>query len=137
YGLSQANELYCLNAQNGQTGWSAPLAQAAGGGGPSRGGPPDGGRPGGGPPGGRSPDGAPPGAGPGGGSPGGGPPGGGPPGGGRGGRMGGRGGGGRGGGYGSIVDAGSVLLALTPSSQLLVIEPNGKEFKQLATYKVA
>jgi outer membrane protein assembly factor BamB len=55
--------------------------------------------------------------------------------GGRGGR-GGRGGGGRGG-YGSIVDAGSVLLALTPSAQLVVVQPNGKEYKQLASYKVA
>jgi outer membrane protein assembly factor BamB len=40
-------------------------------------------------------------------------------------------------GYGSIVDAGSVLLALTPSAELIVFEPNGKEFKQLAKYKVA
>jgi outer membrane protein assembly factor BamB len=47
------------------------------------------------------------------------------------------GGGGRGGGYGSIVDAGSVLLALTPASQLIVFEPNAKEFKQIARYKVA
>ena len=42
-----------------------------------------------------------------------------------------------GGGYGSIVDAGSVLLALTPSAQLIVLEPSDKEFKQLASYKVA
>lgn len=28
------------------------------------------------------------------------------------------------------------LLALTPSSQLIVYEPNGKDFKQLASYKV-
>ncbi|HEV3079867.1 MAG TPA: hypothetical protein VGY66_08815, partial [Gemmataceae bacterium] len=59
--------------------------------------------------------------------------------GGQGGR-GGRGGGGRmggGGGYGSIVDAGPVLFALTPSSRLIVFEPNEKEFKQLASYKVA
>jgi outer membrane protein assembly factor BamB len=48
---------------------------------------------------------------------------------------GGRRGGGRG--YGSIVDAGSVLLALTPAGQLMVIEPSSKEFKQLASYKVA
>ena len=40
-------------------------------------------------------------------------------------------------GYGSIVDAGSVLFALTPSSQLVVYEPSDKEFKQLASYKVA
>jgi len=52
---------------------------------------------------------------------------------GRGGGM--RGGGGRAG-YGSIVDAGSVLLALTPSAQLIVFEPGEKEFKQVAKYKV-
>jgi outer membrane protein assembly factor BamB len=40
-------------------------------------------------------------------------------------------------GFGSLVDAGSVLLALTPTAQLTVIEPNDKEFKQLASYKVA
>jgi outer membrane protein assembly factor BamB len=40
-------------------------------------------------------------------------------------------------GYGSVVDAGGVLLALTPSSQLLVFQPIDKEFKQLASYKVA
>jgi hypothetical protein len=40
-------------------------------------------------------------------------------------------------GYGSIVDAGSVLLALTPSMELVVFEPNDKGFKQLAKYKVA
>jgi outer membrane protein assembly factor BamB len=45
--------------------------------------------------------------------------------------------GGRGGGYGSIVDAGSVLLALTPRMELVVFAPSDKEFKQLASYKVA
>jgi outer membrane protein assembly factor BamB len=40
-------------------------------------------------------------------------------------------------GYGSIVDAGSVLLALTPASQLVVFEPSSKAFKQIASYKVA
>lgn len=45
--------------------------------------------------------------------------------------------GGGGSGYGSIVDAGSVLMALTPGSQLVVFEPNDKEFKKLASYKVA
>jgi outer membrane protein assembly factor BamB len=40
-------------------------------------------------------------------------------------------------GYGSIVDAGSVMFALAPSADLIVFEPNAKEFKQLATYKVA
>jgi outer membrane protein assembly factor BamB len=53
---------------------------------------------------------------------------------GRGGRM------GRGmgrGGYGSIVDAGSVLLALTPASELIVFAPSAKGFKEVAKYKVA
>jgi outer membrane protein assembly factor BamB len=58
-----------------------------------------------------------------------------------GGRPGGRPGGGMGmgmqGGYGSIVDAGSVLFALTPAAQLLVFEPNGKQYRQIASYKVA
>ncbi|HLJ93988.1 MAG TPA: PQQ-binding-like beta-propeller repeat protein [Gemmataceae bacterium] len=62
------------------------------------------------------------------------PPAGGAPG-GQGARRGGR--GGMGGGYGSIVDAGSVLLALTPSMQLIVFAPSDKEFKPLANYKVA
>jgi outer membrane protein assembly factor BamB len=62
------------------------------------------------------------------------PPGGGnqPPPGGR--RRGGRGGGG---GYGSIVDAGTVLIALTPAGELVVYEPNPAEFKKIASYKVA
>jgi len=41
------------------------------------------------------------------------------------------------GGFGSVVDAGSVLMALTPSAELIVFQPNDKEFRQLATYKVA
>lgn len=48
-----------------------------------------------------------------------------------------RGGGGRTVGYGSIVDCGTVLLALTPSSQLIVLASSDKEYKQLASYKVA
>jgi outer membrane protein assembly factor BamB len=40
-------------------------------------------------------------------------------------------------GYGSVVDAGTVLMALNPSGQLLVFEPSGKEYKELAKYKVA
>lgn len=40
-------------------------------------------------------------------------------------------------GYGSVVDAGSVLIGLTLASQLVVYEPNPKEFKQIASYKVA
>jgi outer membrane protein assembly factor BamB len=54
-----------------------------------------------------------------------------------GGRGGGMGGGMGGGGFSSVVDAGSVLLALTPSAQLVVFEPSDQEFKQLASYKVA
>jgi outer membrane protein assembly factor BamB len=41
------------------------------------------------------------------------------------------------GGYGSIVDAGPVLFALSPKSELIVFEPSEKEFKELAKYKVA
>lgn len=59
-------------------------------------------------------------------------------------RRGGRGSGGRGfggrgggrGGYGSVVDAGSVMIALVPSGELTVFAP-GKEYKKLAEYKVA
>ena len=39
-------------------------------------------------------------------------------------------------GYGTIVDAGSVLIGLIASGQLTVLEPNGKEYKELANYKV-
>jgi outer membrane protein assembly factor BamB len=49
------------------------------------------------------------------------------------------GGGGRGGqgGYGSVVDAGSVLLAITPGAELVVIEPTDKTYNELARIKVA
>jgi outer membrane protein assembly factor BamB len=40
-------------------------------------------------------------------------------------------------GYGSVVDAGKVLFALTPAGDLTVFEPNAKEFKKLASFKVA
>jgi outer membrane protein assembly factor BamB len=40
-------------------------------------------------------------------------------------------------GFGSIVNAGSVLFLLTPAGNLVAFEPNGKEFKPLASYKVA
>jgi outer membrane protein assembly factor BamB len=54
---------------------------------------------------------------------------------------GGGGGGGRGmmgggAGYGSVVDAGSVLFALTPAGELVVFEPSDKEYKEIAKYKV-
>ena len=39
-------------------------------------------------------------------------------------------------GFASIVDAGSVLLALTPQGDLVVFEPSDKEYKKLASYKV-
>ncbi len=41
-----------------------------------------------------------------------------------------------GGGYGNIIDAGSVLLVLTPKSPLIIAEMSDKEFKQIASYKV-
>jgi outer membrane protein assembly factor BamB len=40
-------------------------------------------------------------------------------------------------GYGSVVDAGSVLLVLTTDGMLLVCEPNAKKFAKVASYKVA
>jgi len=127
YGLSPTNELFCLKADTGETAWTASI----GGGAPQGGGP-------GGPGGGRGGPGAGPGGGRGG--PGGGRGGPGGPGGpgGRGGGRGGMGGGGMGrGGYGSIVDAGPVLLALTPSSELIVFTPNDKSFTEQARIKVA
>jgi len=57
--------------------------------------------------------------------------------GGRRGGPGGRGGGGGGRGYGQIVDAGSVILALTPSSELVAFQPNEKSYTELARIKVA
>ncbi len=120
FGLSNLNSLFCLNAENGETAWTAPLtsqtepAEAARDAGPREGRPrgdgqaqerPAGqerqrgeGRRGGG---------------------------------GRGGR------GGGGGGYGSIVAAGSVLVALTPASELVVYQPNGQAYTEIVRYKVA
>jgi hypothetical protein len=50
----------------------------------------------------------------------------------------GRGRGGRGrGGYGSVVDAGSVMMVLTPAMELVVYEPSAREYKELGRYKVA
>ena len=39
--------------------------------------------------------------------------------------------------FGAIVDAGSVLLAITQKGEMTVIQPNDKEFKALATYKIS
>ncbi|PYI88103.1 MAG: hypothetical protein DME26_04130, partial [Verrucomicrobia bacterium] len=88
YGLTQANELFCVNVRNGQTGWAVPVGQAAGEAQPGGGG--------------------------------------------RGGR-----GMGSSAGYGSIVDAGTVLLALTPASELIVFQPNEKTYTEVARIKVA
>lgn len=79
YGLSNNNQLFCVNVDSGETAWTADL------------------------------------------------PAGGESGGGRRGR----------GGYGSVVDAGPVLFALSPAGDLIVFESNPKQFKQLASYKVA
>ena len=42
-----------------------------------------------------------------------------------------------GGGYASVVDAGAVLFGLTPAGKLVVFQPQDKEYKELASYKVA
>ena len=49
--------------------------------------------------------------------------------------RGGRGGGDRG--YGSIVDVGSALIALTPGGELVAYKPTSESFTELARYKVA
>ncbi|MGE3311604.1 MAG: PQQ-binding-like beta-propeller repeat protein [Limisphaerales bacterium] len=131
FGLSGANELFCVRAKDGTTAWTAPF--------PSNATPPsdsarpaaqrrsfnpnasvagqivaqaDPGRPGGGQ---GRPDG---------------------PGGGR--RGGGFGGGGGGrSGYGNIIDAGPALLAITPAGDLVVFEPSDVGLKVLASYKVS
>jgi len=41
------------------------------------------------------------------------------------------------GGFGSILDAGSELIALTPKSHLLVFQPSGKAYTEVANIKVA
>ncbi len=50
---------------------------------------------------------------------------------GRGGRGGGR------GGYGSVVDASSVIMVLTPASELVVFAPSAAEYKELGRYKIS
>ena len=39
-------------------------------------------------------------------------------------------------GYGAVVDAGPVLAALGTAANLIVFEPNGNEYKEIARYKV-
>lgn len=117
YGLTPANELFCLNARNGSTAWTTPTAKPD----PSQ----------------SQPSARPAGAeGPGAGSGGPGGPGGRPERGMGSGMRGGRGGGG-GGGFGSVVDAGAVLFALTPASELIVFQPGDKAYSELARIKVA
>jgi len=41
------------------------------------------------------------------------------------------------GGFGSIVDAGSVLVALTPAMELIAFEPNEKAYSEVARIKVS
>lgn len=41
------------------------------------------------------------------------------------------------GGFGSVVDAGPVLMALTPKSQLTVFQPTGKQYTELASINLA
>jgi hypothetical protein len=53
------------------------------------------------------------------------------------GRRGGRGGGGNRPGYGSVVDAGSVLVAVGSAGDLVVFKPSDAEFSQVARYKVS
>lgn len=58
--------------------------------------------------------------------------------GGRGGGMRGGPGGGMGGaGFGSVVDAGAVLIGLNSSSRLVVFEPTNEGYKELISYKVS
>jgi outer membrane protein assembly factor BamB len=39
--------------------------------------------------------------------------------------------------FGSIIDAGSCLMALSPQSELIIFEPDSEQYKELARYKVA
>ena len=89
-GLSQRNDIFCINTQNGKTAWTAPITPPA--------------------PGADAAEGS---------------------------SKGGRGGGRGRGGFGSIVDAGSALLALTPASELVAFQPSDKAYTELARMKVA
>jgi outer membrane protein assembly factor BamB len=118
FGLTANNEFFALT-KDGKTAWSTPASlQAAAPANPAPATPPP--QASGGEPTGNNPPtlGQGPGGGPG-----------------REGRPG-RGPGGRGG-YGQIVDAGSVLIALTPASELVVFEPSPKAYTELARIKVS
>jgi outer membrane protein assembly factor BamB len=77
FGISDADKLFCLNAETGKTAWTTGTWLTAAGG--------------------------------------------------KGGRA----------GYGSVVDVGPALIALTPAGELVVFEPTDKDFKALGKYKVA
>ena len=130
YGISGRNEFFCLSAADGHTVWTAPVTPGAPSA-PSPGSSPATPEPGAAPPPNSQPPPTaqnppnpdqPPGPRRGFGGPGGG---------------GMRGGGMRGGGYGSLVDAGPVILALTPASQLIAFTPGGSAYTELARIKVA
>jgi outer membrane protein assembly factor BamB len=55
----------------------------------------------------------------------------------RGPRGGGRGGRGGPGGFGSVVDAGKVIVGLNSSAKMVVLEPSKTEYKELASYQVS
>jgi outer membrane protein assembly factor BamB len=40
-------------------------------------------------------------------------------------------------GYGSVIDAGSVMMAMTPAANLVIFAPDHSEYKEIAKYKVA
>jgi outer membrane protein assembly factor BamB len=113
FGITQNNELFCANLSDGKVTWTQPVGGATPAGGP-------GGKAGGPPPNKGGDDAK-----------------------GKGGEgqkgKGGMGKGGRGrpSGYGSVVDAGSVLIALSPTSELIVFQPDSSAFKEIARYKVA
>ena len=77
YGLSERNEIFCIDTKDGKTLWTKPFAAGGGGGGRGRGG------------------------------------------------------------YGSIVAAGTAMIALTPAGQLVVFKPDRDEYKELGSYKIA
>src|SRR3954469_19998589 len=77
FGISDADKLFCLNAETGKTAWTTGTWLTAAGG--------------------------------------------------KGGRA----------GYGSVVDVGPALMALTPAGELVAFEPTDKDFKALGKYKVA
>ncbi|HEX5177238.1 MAG TPA: PQQ-binding-like beta-propeller repeat protein [Chthoniobacteraceae bacterium] len=112
YGLTASNEFFCINARNGMLAWSAPAAKPAEAAPAAGSGAPAAAAEGG--DANRRPGGSPDGN-----------------------RGGGRRRGGGGGGFGSIIDAGSVLLALTPASELIAFQPTEKGYQELARIKVA